>query len=85
VLDVKVDLPHSYFDYFVETKAAPEWKHVAAIYPKRPSKRLSRQLATFTLHTTARALDEIDAPGLSRLARLLNRRIQPQSRRGWDD
>jgi len=114
VLDVRVNLKHSYFDYYVEPKAAPEWKHAVAIYPHRRSVRLSGQYATFTLHTTSAPLEVLDFPGLSRftlaaeaqpdaerylrlagindyslypdvdgLARLLRRRIRPQSAREW--
>lgn len=114
VLDVRVNLRHSYFDYFVEPKATPEWKDVVAIYPQRRSDRLSGQLATFTLHTTSTPLEELDVPELRRftlaagarpdaerylrlagiddyslypdldgLARLLRRRIRPESATGW--
>ncbi len=114
VLDVRVNLKQSYFDYYVETRATPEWKHAVAIYPQRRSERLSGQYATFTLHTTSAPLELLEFPGLSRftlaaearpdaerylrlagindyslypdvdgLARLLCRRIRPQSERRW--
>jgi hypothetical protein len=110
VLDVRADLKHTYFDYFVEPKATPEWRDVVAIYPQRRSGRLSGQLATFTLHTSSTPLEELKVPGLCRftlaagaradaerylrlagindyslypdldgLARLLRRRIAPDS------
>jgi hypothetical protein len=66
ILDVRLDLEHSYFDYFIEPKAKPEWNHVVAIYPQRSSERLSGQLATFTLHTSSAPLDELGLPGLCR-------------------
>jgi hypothetical protein len=66
VLDVRVDLKHTYFDYFVEPKATPEWRDVVAIYPQRRSSRLSGQLATFTLHTSSTPLEELKVPGVCR-------------------
>ena len=68
VLDVRSDLKHSYFDYFIEPKSGvePEWKYAVAIYPERRSSRLSGQLATFTLHVTCTPLEQLPIPGLSR-------------------
>jgi hypothetical protein len=66
VLDVRADLKHSYLDYFIEHRARPEWRHAVAIYPQRSAPRLSSQLATFTLHASARPLEELAPAGLSR-------------------
>ena len=67
VLDVGTDLKHSYFEYFVDGRATPEWAHAVAIYPQRRSTRLSGQLATFTLHASCTPLERTGLPGLTQL------------------
>ena len=61
VLDVRVNLKHSYFDYYVETKAMPEWKHAVAIYPQ-PA--VGTPLRTVCDVHTAHDIGTAGAPGV---------------------
>jgi hypothetical protein len=66
ILDVEVDLEHSYADYFVERTDKPEWEQAIAVYPRRNHARLSSQSGVFTLHSGLTPLEETGSSGLTR-------------------
>jgi len=88
IVEVDVDLPYTYLDYFIERTQPVTWGEVLAIYPRRQHPRLASQSGVFTLHTNLTPLEEAGIPGLTRLT--LQQHGIPDARHllrllGWND
>lgn len=88
IVEVDVDIPHQYADYFLEERQPVPWDGAVAIYPRRQHARLASQSGAFTLHKDITALEDTGLPGLTRftLAREgLSDARQLLKLLGWND